>query len=132
MSYFADLTPYTYFSPEEEQPNTFNIGWLDRAYPFPTGKTSKKFQAKLLQIGLHRVNQTRGFLSCYFCKGSERPHGSAEVRVPGLGKVYAAPELVHHYVVTHRYKPPDEFIAAVLAWNESKSADLIKPVLPEK
>ncbi len=34
------------------------------------------------------------------------------------GKVYAAPSLVHHYVVAHDYRPPDEFIAAVLAWDE--------------
>ena len=31
--------------------------------------------------------------------------------------VYAAPSLVHHYVVAHDYRPPDGFIAAVLAWD---------------
>jgi hypothetical protein len=132
MTYFPDLTLYAYFPPEKERPNTVNIGWLDRDYPFPTGKTSKKFQDKLQQVSLRRVNQTTGFHSCCFCKGPERPHSSAEIRVSGAGKVYAAPELVHHYVVAHRYKPPVEFIAAVLARNESKTADLIKPGHPEK
>lgn len=30
--------------------------------------------------------------------------------------MYAAPSLVHHYVVAHGYKPPEEFIAAVMAF----------------
>jgi hypothetical protein len=33
--------------------------------------------------------------------------------------VFAAPSLVYHYVAAHDYRPPDEFIAAVLAWNET-------------
>jgi hypothetical protein len=47
------------------------------------------------------------------------------MRVAGSGKVYAAPTLVHHYVVAHDYRPPDEFIAAVLAWDE-RSPDVVK------
>ena len=39
------------------------------------------------------------------------------MRVEGGGIVYAAPSLVHHYVVAHEYRPPDGFIVAVLAWN---------------
>jgi hypothetical protein len=26
---------------------------------------------------------------------------------------YAAPTLIHHYVVEHGYQPPEEFIAAI-------------------
>jgi hypothetical protein len=122
MTFFEDLTPYTYFHPEDEPPGTVNIGWLDREHPFRTGRTSAGFRTKLEGLCRRRVKQTRGFLPCYFCKGSNRPHGSAEMRVAGVGKVYAAPELVHHYVVAHGYKPPDEFIAAVLAWDESCGA----------
>jgi hypothetical protein len=116
VTYFDDLTPYIYFHSEEDQPGSVNIGWLDRKRPFPTGKTSKEFRAKLKQLCRRPVKQTRGFLPCYFCKGRDRPHGSAEIRVAGAGKVYAAPTLVHHYVVAHDYRPPEEFIAAVLAF----------------
>jgi hypothetical protein len=117
MAYFADLTPYTYFHPEEEQPNTVNIGWLDRSQRFPTGPTGEEFRTKLGLLCQLRVKQTRGFHPCYFCKGRNRPHSSSEMRVAGEGRVYAAPSLVQHYVTAHDYKPPDEFIAAVLAWN---------------
>ena len=114
MTFFDDLTPYTYLHPEDEQPGTVNIGWLDRWHSFPTGETSEAFRGKLQQLCLRRVKQTRGFYSCDFCKGRDKPHGSAEIRVRGEGRVYAAPELVYHYVVIHNYLPPEEFIAAVL------------------
>lgn len=113
MTYFEDLTPYTYLQPEDEEPNTVNIGWLDPAHDFPTGVTTEEFQAKLELLCMRQVKRTRGFLHCPFCQGLER--SSSEMRVAHGGKVYAAPSLVHHYVVAHAYRPPDEFIAAVLA-----------------
>jgi hypothetical protein len=116
MAFFEDLTPYTYMHPE---PGTVNIGWLDRRHPFPTGETSAEFRAKLQQLCLRRVMGTRGGHPCPFCKGRDKPGGSAEIRVVGDGRVYAAPELVHHYVAAHRYEPPAEFIAAVLASGEN-------------
>jgi hypothetical protein len=115
MAFFEDLTPYNYLQPEEERAGTVNIGWLDRRRRFPTGETSGEFRAKLLSLCRQRVKQTRGFHACPFCKSRERPRGSAEVRVIGRGRVYAAPELVYHFVEKHGYRPPDEFIAAVLA-----------------
>jgi hypothetical protein len=118
MAFFEDLTPYTYFHPEEELPGAVNIGWLERKHAFPTGETSEEFRAKLGRLCQRRVKRTRGFHPCYFCKGRDRPASSSEMRVAGNGKVYAAPSLVHHYVVAHGYRPPDEFIAAVLAWDE--------------
>jgi hypothetical protein len=42
--------------------------------------------------------------------------GDAEVRVTGRdGKVYAAPNLLYHYIEKHGYKPPDEFVEALMA-----------------
>ena len=118
MAYFEDLTPYTYIHSEEELSGTVNIGWLEPGYSFPTGTTSEEFQIKLNQLCHRRVKQTRGFHSCGFC-GSLLPGSSFEMRVTGGGMVYAAPSLVHHYVVAHGYRPPDGFIAAMLAWDET-------------
>jgi hypothetical protein len=40
--------------------------------------------------------------------------GAAEIRVTAKdANVYAAPNLILHYVLKHRYKPPEEFIRAV-------------------
>jgi hypothetical protein len=121
VSFFDDLTPYCYFPPERERSNTVNIGWIDRWHPFPVGPTSAEFREKLRKLCLVRVNRTRGIYHCDFCKGRNRPGGSAEMRVVGAGRVYAAPELVYHYVVAHSYKPPEEFIAAVLARDEGRA-----------
>jgi hypothetical protein len=118
VSFFEDLTPYTYFHPEEELPDTVNIGWLEPGHPFRTGRTSKKFQTKLARLCERRFKQTRGNYDCEFCTGRDRARSSSEMRVTGNGRVYAAPTMVHHYVVVHNYRPPDEFIAAVLEWDE--------------
>jgi hypothetical protein len=118
VTFFDDLTPYTYLHPEEEQPGTVNVGWLDCWHPFPAGETSEEFRRKLQQLCRQRVKRTRGFYSCDFCKVRDKPpHGSAEIRVLGDSRTFAAPELVYHYVAAHAYKPPEEFIAAVLAWD---------------
>jgi hypothetical protein len=120
MSYFADLTPYTYCQSDEDPPGTVNIGWLDRDHPFPTGPSSNGFRAKLALLCQRRVKITRGFHPCCFCNGPKDPipTSNAEMRVAGNGRVYAAPSLIFHYVTAHNYRPPDEFIAAVLAWEE--------------
>jgi hypothetical protein len=41
--------------------------------------------------------------------------GDAEVRVRASnGTVYAAPNLIVHYVAEHKYRPPDAFLGAVI------------------
>src|SRR5262245_48459535 len=121
--FYEDLSPYSYLLAEEETPRPLNIGWLDRAQPFETGGTTEDFRARLFEICKTPVNQTRGLHGCPFCaetiiieeRGREVLRlGSAEIRVIGAGsKIYAAPNLIFHYVRKHRYKPPEEFIRAV-------------------
>jgi hypothetical protein len=49
------------------------------------------------------------------CRGEESlVLGSAEIRVFGKGDtLFAAPNLIYHYVINHHYKMPDEFVAAL-------------------
>jgi hypothetical protein len=122
--FFTDLSPYSYAYTEEEKPRPLNIGWLDHAQPFETGNATEEFRARLFEICKAPVQQMRGFHGCPFCRrfeliaeerGGEVLYlGSAEVRVAGADeKVYAAPDLILHYVTRHRYRPPEEFIRAV-------------------
>ncbi len=115
MTWFADLSPYTYFEPDR-RPGLLNIGWLDRAHEFPVGETPPELAATLARLCAdERVAQTRGRHSCNLPGDRTGAYGSAEIRVKGEGGVvYAAPELIHHYVTAHRYRPPEGFIAAVL------------------
>jgi hypothetical protein len=133
MTYFKDLTPYEYFARHETlTPKPLNIGWLSIEAPFETGFSSQEFKDKLLKFCLDEyiVLIARGFHACEFCGLSwEQWHneqkdkyknahwasiGDGEIRVLGKSAIYAAPALIYHYVVEHKYKPPAEFIEAIL------------------
>jgi hypothetical protein len=126
MAYFPDLSSYEY----EDVPSgrsTVNVGWLDRSHPYPKGDVPATFTSKLWTLSTFAVDPSRGVHECEFCSNApvglltvQRDAetlrlGSAEIRVFGNGeRVYAAPNLLYHYVVAHQYRPPDEFIEAVL------------------
>lgn len=135
MTYFKDLTPYEYFARHEPIfPKPLNVGWLSNQMPFETGQTPQEFKDKLLKFCSDNfvVHIARGFHVCELCNLSsdqwmikqrdrygEKFHwasiGDGEIRVLRGSAVYAAPTLVYHYVVQHQYRPPDEFIEAILA-----------------
>jgi hypothetical protein len=112
-------------SPHGDSPRRLNVGWLENGHPFPQGKVPDKFAERLFRMCL-KSRKTRGFHLCPFCpqspkaktyshKGKDISFGSGEIAVRGKHwKTYVAPDLIYHYVVEHQYKPPDEFIEAVL------------------
>ena len=134
MAWFEDLSPYTY---SDANRGALNVGWLDRAHQFPTGEIDRVFARKLAQLCVqHRMNVMRGWQNCELCpwEGSDRARaaglhpiridlegepyalGDAEIRVAHVdGSVYAAPNLIAHYLIEHRYAPPSAFVEAVLA-----------------
>lgn len=132
MTYFKDLTPYTY----TDRPATgLNIGWLDPAEEYSKGDTSVEFKEALYLCCDHfSLNRMRGYHGCDFCppeatRGSAwcaKPGhryradlGNGEIHVPGVrecaGKLYVAPTAIYHYVAEHQYRPPDNFIESVFA-----------------
>jgi hypothetical protein len=128
MSYYKDLSLYSYHGNEL----SLNIGWLSGSEELVAGETPVEFQERLHRFCLDEnlVKVMRGFQECEFCglSSSEwgRNHpiygenaglmsiGDGEIRVIGRDVVYAAPALIYHYVVEHHYRPPQEFIDAVL------------------
>lgn len=121
VSWFADLTRYTYLTSEPTNPPTLNIGWLARDHAFPTGDVPAAFIARLEQLCAHATTQqTRGLHRCELCvddipDDDYARMSSAEIRaVAADGTRYAAPRLILHYVTAHLYAPPDAFIEAVL------------------
>jgi hypothetical protein len=122
VTYFADLTPYTYFDGEAD---SVNVGWLEPGHPMPTGDAPSGFVERLTVLAEDRVNQTRGPHVCGFCVRAAQAagddgwfayvaRGSAEFRVHGPTVTYAVPQLIVHYVTDHNYLPPKEFCDAVL------------------
>lgn len=130
MTYYADLTPYTYDRDNGSRDATrlwrgvplVNVGWLQRGKPYQEGAAPSGLAAVLDGMSsTHRAQQTRGYHPCpfrawrLFGSRAQHPQGSAEIRVMGGAVAYAAPELIGHYVEAHGYLPPTAFINAVLA-----------------
>lgn len=111
MAWFEDLTAYS--NCRWPEPNTVNVGWLDREHPFPKGKTPPEFRKRLTVLCRNPPGRfvTKGYHVCEFCG---KVAGGNEIRVLAGEKVYAAPVLIFHYVISHRYLPPKEFIEAVM------------------
>jgi hypothetical protein len=107
VSYFPDLSPYTYSA--FALPGTVNVGWIEG--PCTTGPTPEAFRERLDVLCRESVvNRTGCFYRC--CSGTM---GDGEVHIQGAnGRVYAAPQLILHHVTEHGYLPPEEFIEAVL------------------
>ena len=53
MTYFEDLTPFTYHG--RAPAGVLNVGGLDGKRPFPTGETSEEFRNKLGRLCLCRT-----------------------------------------------------------------------------
>ena len=122
MPYFEDLSGYVYR--KVEQSNVVNIGWLDSNHPFRSGEVEHKVVLRIAELCRNPVNRTRGFERCWMCSAypirepvcdSELTPtlGDAEIQVQGRNKVYACPTLIYHYIVKHKYRPPEEFLEAV-------------------
>lgn len=98
-----------------------NVGWLDRDdFPdFTTAEYSTNFdfvEALNLWCNSYKAkrNATKGWHNCPFCPTANYKHCDAEIHVLGNNVIYAAPGLIGHYIASHRYKPPQEFIDAVM------------------
>lgn len=132
MTYFPDGSPYSYLA-EARDENAVNIGWLDGGVPYAMGDVPAEFVCRLKELCRDGVNRTRGLHQCNLCPehhgaawppppieirgcGGDYVVGGAEIRVPGrAGIVYASPDMVIHYVESHGYRPPVEFVEAALA-----------------
>ncbi|MBA3312864.1 MAG: hypothetical protein H0T47_06170 [Planctomycetaceae bacterium] len=96
------------------------IGWLSDKHPFPAGDVPVEFLVRLKEFCRrwgHGVDALgwgmfRGRHRCELC--GECVAGG-NIGVPADDVLFAAPEMVAHYVETHRYAPPAEFVAAVLS-----------------
>jgi len=112
------------------------VGWLSPDHLFPTGPVLSELIAAprshvrspwqpVLVMGPH---------FCEFCPrpaaGAGRVGGSRNIWIPSASVVYVAPELVVHYVESHGYRPPDEFVAAVLACPPQGSPEFLEMLRP--
>lgn len=123
MTYYKDLSEYGYHDGMFYRPGTRNVGWLGLGHEFEQAEPSDEILDRLWSFCKISVAQMRGIHECEFCrddsyyaerKGEALLLGSSEIRVFSYGgEIYAAPTLIYHYVRSHNYRPPDEFIRAL-------------------
>ena len=129
MAYYDDLSPYSYHSTKVSN-NVLNVGWLSSLEEFNKGEVTEEFIHALKVMLEQPVNLFRGLHHCEFCPSPiftkkdnkfvpeitrDCPSGNGEIRVNGNnGIIYVAPTLIMHYIEEHNYKPPEEFINAIM------------------
>jgi hypothetical protein len=96
-------------------PEVRAIGWLSANHLFSVGSVEDAFVARL-RAHISTAWQpcfAAGKHDCEFCP-HRRVGGSANVWFPTPHVKYVAPELIAHYIEYHCYRPPGEFIRAVM------------------
>jgi hypothetical protein len=141
LAWFEDLTPCSYYG-EEFADRLKAIGWLTWGRSFPTGETPVDVFEKLCRLcqnpwvpvatcGVHQCEL------CQFTGGGTSTFkdywisgvSGASLYVPSDGFLYVAPSSLPHVIDAHRYRPPEEFCAAVRRCPEMRSMAYLKAVL---
>jgi hypothetical protein len=112
-----------------------SVGWLHPDHTFPKGDPAPEFLAKLKEYAKRSGGSTvafgwgaaGGIHTCEFCG---RAHGAVNFGVPAGDRLFFSPEMIAHYVEAHRYAPPAEFIAAILASPLPGTREYVNAVAP--
>lgn len=140
MAFYEDFSKYK-LNPncqleDKNLENVLNIGWLGEDGNFKKGNVSKEFLMNLWEYYKCPIYETRrlynnegldGYWKFFTAYYNERTIllGRAEIRVIDTKRdvIYAAPELIIHYIVNHNYLPPEEFIDAVITGPKPNSEE---------
>jgi len=141
MAYYPDLGPIDYFPiPTGASCPLVAVGWLERQHPFTTGSVSREFFGKLVDLckdpfqpvtscGFHTSSfQQLGRVSADFRFENEEVTGlyHANLFVPDGTKIFVCPVAILDYIDRYFYKPPGEFITAVMSCPPTKSIEYKK------
>jgi hypothetical protein len=116
MSYFPDMGCESLVASGD---HIRAIGWLHPDYTYTKGEVPAQFLARLKAFVSRSGDSAEalyfgafgGFHTCEFCG---QAHGIGNFGVPSGDLLFVAPEMVVHYIEQHDYRPPDEFVAAML------------------
>ena len=95
------------------------IGWLHPAHPYTRGSVPTEFLARLKEF-IRRPGLSGddfyfpgigGLHTCEFCGNA---HGGGNLGLPCDDLLFVFPDMIVHYIEAHDYKPPDQFIAALM------------------
>lgn len=111
------------------------VGWLSAKHPFDKGEVPVEFLARLREFATKCGDSTEAlgwsiYFGCHSCELCNQSMASGNFGVPGGVLLFAAPQMVPHYVEVHHYRPPDEFIAAVMSSSMPGTEDYRAAVEP--
>jgi hypothetical protein len=129
-----------------EDPLTLAVGWLEPEHPHAKGPLDERFIGRLMELLIDpwQPAAAAGLHRCGFCRFSGGPGsvryaperggsftvvvGAANLYVPGRDGIYVAPSLIAHYIDAHEYLPPREFVDAVCACPDMRSAAYLRAI----
>ena len=116
--YYPDLSPWHGYQLD----GAFkSIGWISKDHPFQKSELTPEVLSALRAYMKEPVSfwMACGVHRCEFCPPAGpwtwNNTSNREIWVPTIDVLYVAPVLILHYVEIHQYKPPDEFIDALMA-----------------
>src|SRR5262245_26309318 len=115
MSWFPDMGTVTMIDAGD---HIRAVGWLSANRPFTKGEVPIEFRDRLREFSQKHIESTDAigwgiFMGPHCCELCGRFMAGGNFGVPDNALLFAAPEMITHYVEAHQYRPPDEFIAAV-------------------
>ena len=103
-----------------EIPNAVAIGWLGGGGFEPRACDAGLLNTLIAALKTHRVLETMGLHPCPICR-ARGPScagiqlGAAELWIESAeGRIFAAPDLIVHYIASHGYCPPPDFQSLIL------------------
>jgi len=116
MSFFPDMGCSAFVAKGD---HVRAIGWLHPDHVYTTGEVSAEFLTRLKAFVAQSSASAEalwfgacaGYHTCEFCG---KAHGVGNFGVPSGERLFVAPEMIVHYIEKHGYKPPAEFVTAVL------------------
>jgi hypothetical protein len=113
VPYFNDLESYV--TAIDKNPLVLTVGWLDASHAFANGSIDASCleRLKALERMPWEPYYTTGMHFCELCP-QKKAAGTQTIWIPGEHCVFVSPTLVTHYIDTHHYRPPEEYISSVI------------------
>lgn len=109
------------------------IGWIEHPQPLSTGTVPGELIPRLKAMvektrAVYSQYNFRGMKRCSICEFEELPSpgpiwSQENIFIPSPNAVYVAPGGIVHYIEVHSYRPPAEFVEAVLRCPDCGSND---------
>lgn len=115
-------------------PSRIAVGWLEKGKPYTTGETGREIVEKIYEFNKTPGMYMRflGYHECDFCDFVSIELGSTTLLIAYKNKVYVCPALIAHYIESHSYFPPTEFIEAVLNYDHQFAMEYFKKIRENK